>query len=264
MPAGGHKPDDVEQPIAVGAQLQVSRAGPPHGLSNGCALLTGGGRVALPELAVPRLHLQDMTGLGSTTVSTPTAGSSSSRGSSTSTASTSWRPRRARRGRSHAPGSARKSETTTARPRRRGGRDSRPMAPARSVGSPGAALGVRMTWCISACAPTRPPRAGIRTTRSPLTTTAPTLLPPRTVRWVIAARAATARSRFSQLAVPKSRLADRSSSTQVSSSRSATVSRTCGTVVRAVTGQSIRRTSSPGQYSLDSPASLPGPGRRPR
>ena len=36
------------------------------------------------------------------------------------------------------------------------------------------------------------------------------------------------------------------STSQVSSSRSATVSRMCGTVVRAVTAQSIRRTSSPG------------------
>ena len=31
-------------------------------------------------------------------------------------------------------------------------------------------------------------------------------------------------------------------------------------VVRAVTGQSIRRTSSPGTYGRDSPASEPGPG----
>ena len=39
---------------------------------------------------------------------------------------------------------------------------------------------------------------------------------------------------------------DRSTTAHVSSSRSAIVSRTCGTWVRAVTGQSIRRTSSPG------------------
>ena len=77
-------------------------------------------------------------------------------------------------------------------------------------------------------------------------TTTPMRLPPPAVRWVTAASAATARSRFSHAAVPKSRLADRSITTQVSSSRSATVWRTCGTVVRAVTAQSIRRTSSPG------------------
>ena len=79
---------------------------------------------------------------------------------------------------------------------------------------------------------------------------------------MIAAAAATTRSRLSICAVPKSRLADRSIASQVSSSRSATVCRTCGTVVRAVTGQSIRRTSSPGRYSRDSPASLPGPGQQ--
>ena len=62
----------------------------------------------------------------------------------------------------------------------------------------------------------------------------------------MAAAAATARSRFSQLAVPKSKLADASTTSQVSSSRSAIICRTCGWVVRAVTAQSIRRTSSPG------------------
>jgi hypothetical protein len=62
----------------------------------------------------------------------------------------------------------------------------------------------------------------------------------------MAAAAATARSRFSQTAVPKSRLADKSTTSQVSSSRSAIICRTCGWVVRAVTAQSIRRTSSPG------------------
>ena len=39
---------------------------------------------------------------------------------------------------------------------------------------------------------------------------------------------------------------DRSIATHLSRSRSATVSRMCGTVVRAVTAQSIRRTASPG------------------
>ena len=49
-----------------------------------------------------------------------------------------------------------------------------------------------------------------------------------------------------------------------SSSRSDMVSRTCGVVVRAVTAQSILRTSSsPGWYGRASLASLPGPGSRP-
>ena len=58
--------------------------------------------------------------------------------------------------------------------------------------------------------------------------------------------AATTRSRFWHPPVPKSRLADRSMTSQVSSSRSAIICRTCGWVVRAVTDQSIWRTSSPG------------------
>ena len=64
--------------------------------------------------------------------------------------------------------------------------------------------------------------------------------------------------------VPKSIEPDRSTSAQVSSSRSAIRSRTCGIVVRAVTAQSIRRTSSPAWYSRASASSVPGPGSRPR
>jgi hypothetical protein len=89
-------------------------------------------------------------------------------------------------------------------------------------------------------------------------------LPVRWVRKPIAAVAASASSRFSIAAVPKSMLAVPSSSVQISSSRSATSSRTCGSAVRAVTFQSIRRTSSPGWYALASAGSLPGPGNRPR
>jgi hypothetical protein len=75
---------------------------------------------------------------------------------------------------------------------------------------------------------------------------APIRLPPPRVRCPTAAAAATTRSRFSQPTVPKSSDAERSATSQVSSSRSATVCRMCGSVVRAVTDQSIRRTSSPG------------------
>jgi hypothetical protein len=45
-------------------------------------------------------------------------------------------------------------------------------------------------------------------------------------------------------AVPKSMLADASTSTHVVSSGSAMLARTCGSPARAVTFQSIRRTSS--------------------
>ena len=72
---------------------------------------------------------------------------------------------------------------------------------------------------------TRPAAAGM--TRSALRRGAarPTRLPVRAVRNPTAATAATARSRFVVAAVPKSRLGDRSTTTHVSSSRSAIVSR---------------------------------------
>jgi hypothetical protein len=85
------------------------------------------------------------------------------------------------------------------------------------------------------------------------------------VRKPTAATAAIASSRFSNSAVPKSMLGVTSASTQVASSRSASTVRTCGTVVRAVTAQSIRRTSSsPAMYSRLPAGSLPMPGSRPR
>jgi hypothetical protein len=93
----------------------------------------------------------------------------------------------------------------------------------------------------------RPLRAGTRLiTPPPPTSTAPRRLPARAVRWPTAATADSARSRFSQLAVPKSRLGERSTTTQVSSSWSAMGNRTWAVPVRAVTAQSMRRTSSPG------------------
>ena len=91
-----------------------------------------------------------------------------------------------------------------------------------------------------------PPRAGTIWLPSGPASTAPMRLPVRWVRKPTAAAADTARSRFSHQAVPKSRLGDSSARIQHSSSRSAMVSRTWGSVIRAVTFQSMRRTSSPG------------------
>jgi hypothetical protein len=106
--------------------------------------------------------------------------------------------------------------------------------------------GIEASLRSSAVVCTRPDWAGNRCSCSPVVISAPNRLPPLPVRCAIAATAAMTRSRFSHRAVPKSRLGDRSITAQVSSSRSAIVSRMCGTVVRAVTAQSIRRTSSPG------------------
>ena len=58
------------------------------------------------------------------------------------------------------------------------------------------------------------------------------------------AMAAMPRSRLVTPSVPQFIDGVTSSSAHTSSSRSAIVSRTCGTTVRAVTAQSIRRTSS--------------------
>ena len=70
-------------------------------------------------------------------------------------------------------------------------------------------------------------------------------LPDRMVRNPTAATAARARSRLRQEAVPNSMEAEPSTRTQVSSSLSAMVSRTWTAPLRAVRGQSMRRTSSP-------------------
>src|ERR1700742_2303595 len=78
------------------------------------------------------------------------------------------------------------------------------------------------------CSCCRPDRAGTRVIFSPLAISAPSRFPPPLLRKVMAAAAATAKSRFSQTAVPKSRLADMSTTSQVSSSRSAIICRTCG------------------------------------
>ena len=175
----------------------------------------------------------------------PTAGSSTSRGSMISMPSTSCRPAMARSGRIQLIG-PRKSLMITAMPRRRSGRRRASMAAARSPRTPAGALGVVAMARSSSCSCSRPESAGTRRTVSPFEMTAPSRLPPPLLRNAMEAAAATARSRFSQPAVPKSRLADMSTTSQVSSSRSAIICRTCGCVVRAVTDQSIRRTSSPG------------------
>jgi hypothetical protein len=135
---------------------------------------------------------------------------------------------------------------TTAMPRRRSGLRSASMAAARSPRTPTGALGIVAMVRRISCSCNRPDSAGTRLVASPLVITAPSRFPPPLLRNATAAAAATARSRFSQPAVPKSRLAETSTTNHVSSSRSAIICRTCGVVVRAVTDQSMRRTSSPG------------------
>ena len=60
-----------------------------------------------------------------------------------------------------------------------------------------------------------------------------------------------------------SSMATRRAGASAVSARSGTWTRTCGTVIRAVTFQSIRRTSSPGSYGRTWASSVPPPGRGP-
>ena len=116
----------------------------------------------------------------------------------------------------------RKSLMITAMPRRRSGLRKASMATARSPRTPIGALGIVAMVRSMSCSCMRPDSAGTRSHRvavgrSPRRSGCRRPL----LRKVIAAAAATARSRFSQPVVPKSRLADMSTTSQVSSSRSA-------------------------------------------
>ena len=157
----GDEADQVEQPVAVGAEREVVGAGAADAAGDvGRAARRRprrSGRGSWRWRSGPRGRRPVS---GSTSSSRPTSGSSSSRGSTTSIASTSWRWPARRSGRSHSP-AARKSETTTTRPRRRvaaaealerrpRGRTRRGGRP-RPRGGPGAAGPCRLL---------RPPRAG--------------------------------------------------------------------------------------------------------
>ena len=230
----------------VGAQHEVVGARAPDRLGDGGPLGGGRLRVAAAERLVGRLHLAQGARLGVDQREVPHVGQLELAGVDDLDGRAPGGGRhRARSGRSH-PGGARKSDTTTARPRRRGGRTealegARPgrccRRPRPGAGWPGGGGG--------RAGPGGRAGRGSAGVPSGRTITAPMRLPVRAVRKPTAATAARARSRFSHRAVPKSRLAEQSTRAHVSSSRSAMVSRTWGTVVRAVTFQSMRRTSSP-------------------
>ena len=201
---------------------------------------------------------------GSSRVTRPTAGSSRSRGSRTSTASRSCRPDSAAQrpfpverpdevgDDDHAAraGAAAGGAAPARRPGPRGRRGrTAGSRPACAAGAAGAG-GRRGPGSGSARCRWRPPRrSGCRRRGSGARPRRPPRPPGH------ASRSPRCRSPGD---------AERSATSQVSSSRSATVCRMCGSVVRAVTDQSIRRTSSPGLYGRASPGSVPGPGTRPR
>ena len=92
-----------------------------------------------------------------------------------------------------------------------------------------------------------PSRSERRATKRPMTRAAPS-----------------ATSALRRSAVPKCIDAERSRSSQAVSWRSGTSSRTCGTPLRAVAFQSMRRTSSPGSYGRMRSSSRPAPRPSPR
>ena len=196
----------------------------------------------------------------------PTSGSSSSRGSRISTASdrgAGWRRRPVAVDQSRGP---RKSDTTTTSPprgaaladelqrgRRRDERRPGPGVVAAAVGSTRAATS-------AASRPCRPPAGwqptvvvGRRTWRCRAGCRA------GCARWPNASATPSATSALRRSAVPNVIDGETSSSSQQVSARSGTWTRTWGTVVRAVTFQSIWRTSSPGSYGRTWASSVPPP-----
>ena len=95
------------------------------------------------------------------------------------------------------------------------------------------------------------PRRDARAARSSPNATRPSRLPRRLARWPSASATPSATSALRRSAVPNAIDGETSSASQVTSTRSARSTRTCGSPVRAVTFQSIRRTSSPGHVRAD-------------
>ena len=198
---------------------------------------------------------------GSTSQRTPAFGSASSAGSRTSTATTSWRAASSSSGRCQSRG-PRKSETSTTNER------SRASAPARTIASPNPpGASPRRTVVVMPrpdrrSRPISPMRPGLggsaRGWASPKVTT-PSRFPRRVPRWPTAIATPSATSALRRSAVPNCIETDVSSTSQVTSTRSARSTRTCGSLVRALTFQSMRRTSSPGTYGRTSASSEPWP-----
>src|SRR5439155_509497 len=104
--------------------------------------------------------------------------------------------------------------------------------------------------------PCRPPDAAAAPSPN---VTMPRRLPRRVATRPSASATPSATSAFRRSAVPNCIEADVSRTSQVTSTRSARCTRTCGSPVRAVTFQSIRRTSSPGTYGRTCASSVPTP-----
>ena len=140
----------------------------------------------------------------------------------------------------------------------------RPCVGARSrrVDEPGPSAGASVRSAASSpTSPTRPCRGGIARDSSPPNVTTPSRLPRRVERCPIATATPSATSALRRSAVPNCIETDVSSTSQVTRTRSARSTRTCGSPVLAVTAQSMRRTSSPATYGRIIASSVPEPSR---
>ena len=113
----------------------------------------------------------------------------------------------------------------------------------------------------SPTSPARPCRGGSGTAEPLPNETRPTRFPRRLAAWPSASATPSATSALRRSAVPKPIEGVRSSTIQLTRTRSASCTRTCASRVRAVTFQSISRTSSPGTYGRTCASSLPRPSR---
>src|SRR5690606_5767510 len=132
----------------------------------------------------------------------------------------------------------------------------------RATSSPSSASGGRAYQRASASstrsAPRDPP-AGVTGGSTELPRSAATRSPSRTATHAAIAAARAACTDLKRTRVPKYSAGEVSATTRVNRSRSAWNIFVCGRPLRAVTRQSIWRTSSPGAYSRDSAYSIPRP-----
>ncbi len=199
---------------------------------------------------------------GSTSQSVPTGSSSCSRGSRTSTATTSCRPASWSSGR---PPVARAAEVGDDDDHERPlpGRAGEPVERRRERDEPGPAA-VPVVVLAQAEQQADEARAPLGRLEHALgarrrSRRGPTRLPRSVAAWPIASVTPSATSALRRSAVPNAIDGEVSSTIHVTSTRSARWTRTCGSVVRAVTFQSISRTSSPGTYGRTCASSVPRP-----
>ena len=230
------------QPVAVGRERDVAHAGRGERGDQRAALVAAAAANRSRSRRSPVSTRSCRPVSGSTRRSSPTSASSCSRGSRTSTASTAWRPASRRSG---APPVGRAAKVRDDDDQRALLRDpvgelerfaQRACARRRQLAQQPQRVEQRAAALARpldrrARLRTRPCRAGCRAVsrHSPTATATPS-----------------ATSALRRSPVPNAIDADASSTSHVTSTRSASSTRTCGSPVRAVTFHSIRRTSSPG------------------